>query len=231
VLVAADREASDVLDDIVELALELKVPVREVGAARLRSEARTEAPQGVVARCAPLPEASLDELLAPGRHPAPFLLLLDGVTDPGNLGAVLRSAECAGVTGVILPRHRAVHVTPTVAKAAAGAIEHLPMALVGGLAATMLALRAAEVTTVGLDAAGDRSLFELDLDPDAPVALVLGAEGHGLSRLVRSRCDLLVAIPLLGALGSLNVAAAGVLACYEVARRRLVADGDGGRTG
>jgi len=218
VLVAADQDDVTLLQDIVDLALDAGVPVREVSRKRLFADARTEAPQGVIARAAPLPEAALDDLVhAP--DVVPFLVALDGVTDPGNLGALLRSAECAGVTGVVLPRHRATHVTPTVTKAAAGAVEHLPMTIVGGLPTALLQLRDQGVHVVGLDAGGDRSLFDLDA-ADVPVCLVLGAEGRGLSRLVRQRCDEVVAIPLLGQLASLNVAAAGALACYEVARRR-----------
>lgn len=223
VLVADDTDDLAGLQDVVDLALDLHVPVREVGANRLRSEARTEAPQGVVARAAPLPESDLDDLVAgPPDGPPAFLVALDGVTDPGNLGAVLRSAEGAGATGVILPRHRAARVTPTAAKAAAGAIEHLPMALVGGLPAALARLRDRGVWVVGLDAGGDHELFDLPLTADQPVALVLGAEGAGLSRLVRRRCDAVASIPLLGHLGSLNVSAAGALACYEVTRRRRV---------
>ena len=150
---------------------------------------------------------------------APFLLAVDGVTDPGNLGALLRSAECAGVTGVVLPRHRAVHITPTVTKAAAGAIEYLPMAVVGGLPTAITRLREQGVWVVGLDMDGDDTLFDFAL-ADEPVMLVLGAEGKGLSRLVRARCDTVASIPISGRLGSLNVAAAGALACFEVARRR-----------
>lgn len=223
VLVANDTDDLAGLQDLVDLALDLHVPVREVSANRLRSEARTEAPQGVVARAAPLPEADLDDLAAgrPG-GPPPFLVALDGVTDPGNLGAVLRSADGAGATGVILPRHRAVHVTPAAAKAAAGAVEHLPVALVGGLPAALARLRDRGVWVIGLDAGGDHELFDLPLGADQPVALVLGAEGAGLSRLVRQRCDVVASIPLLGHLGSLNVSVAGALACYEVARRRRV---------
>jgi 23S rRNA (guanosine2251-2'-O)-methyltransferase len=222
-LVAEDHDDLPGLQDIVDIALDLHVPVRQVSANRLRAEARTEAPQGVVARAAPLPETDLDDLAAvwPGR-PAPFLVALDGVTDPGNLGAVLRSAEGAGATGVVLPRHRAAHVTPTAAKAAAGAIEYLPMAVVGGLPAALGRLRELGVWVVGLDAGGDRELFDLPLDPDQPVVLVLGAEGSGLSRLVRQRCDVVASIPLLGHLASLNVSVAGALACYEVTRRRRV---------
>ena len=142
------------------------------------------------------------------------------MTDPGNLGAIIRSCEGAGVHGVLLPRHRAVHVTPTVAKASAGAVEHLPMALVGGLPATLTRLRDAGIWVVGLDDAGDRSLFDLgDLAAEG-ICLVLGAEGAGLSRLARERCDLVVNIPMRGRVGSLNVSAAAALAAYEVARHR-----------
>lgn len=209
------------LADIVELARDLRVPVREVSRARLAAAARTDAPQGVVALADPLPEADLDDL-ATARGPAgeaPFLVALDGVTDPGNLGAVLRSAECAGATGVVLPRHRAAHVTPTAAKAAAGAVEHLPIAVVPGLPAALERLKAAGLWVVGLDAGGDTPLAGLPVAAD-PVVLVLGAEGTGLSRLVRQRCDLLAAIPLRGRLASLNVAAAAAIATYEIAKHR-----------
>lgn len=221
VMIAADQDDAVVLDDIAELALDLGVAVRDVSRTKLLAEARTEAPQGIVALAAPLPEADLDDLAraAPG-GPAPFLLAVDGVTDPGNLGALLRSAECAGVSGVVLPRHRAVHVTPTVTKAAAGACEYLPMCLVGGLPTAITRLQELGVWVIGLDAGGDRGLFDLPV-ADEPVCLVLGAEGRGLSRLVRQRCDVVAGIPLLGRLGSLNVSVAGALACFEVARRRL----------
>ena len=177
--------------------------MNRVSRARLEGAARTDAPQGVIATADPLTEHELDDLArgavrstASGEGP-PFLLALDGLTDPGNLGAVLRSASAAGVTGVVLPRHRAVHVTPTVAKAAAGAIEHLPMAIVGGLPAALIRLRELGVWSVGLDADGERSLWDLEA-ADVPLVLVLGAEGAGLSRLVRQRCDQVVAIPMAG---------------------------------
>jgi len=221
VLVAAgdDGRLDGPLADLVELAADLRVPVKQVSRAKLEAAARTDAPQGVVAHAAPLPEADLDELIEPAGGRPPFLVAVDGVTDPGNLGALLRSAECAGATGVLLPRHRAVHVTATVTKAAAGAVEHVPMALVGGLPATLERLKAAGLWIVGLDGGGDTPLHDLPFAAD-PVVLVLGAEGSGLSRLVRQRCDVLAAIPLRGRLGSLNVAAAAAIATYEVARRR-----------
>lgn len=217
---AADLDRAPVLDDIRELATEARVLVKEVGRGKLDAAARTDAPQGVIAFAKPLPDVSLDSLLrARPEAPNPFLLMSDGITDPGNLGALLRSAECAGVTGIVLPRHRAVHITPAVTKAAAGSIEHLPMALVGGLPAAIRELQRQGVMVIGLDERADGTIWDLKLGT-TPVALVLGAEGPGLSRLVRDRCDQIARIPMRGRLASLNVATAGALACFEVARGR-----------
>jgi len=219
--VATDLDDADIVSDILDLAEEMRVPVREVSRNKLDAEARTDAPQGILAKAAALDEVEFEDLIrvVPGR-PKPFLVALDGVTDPGNLGAVLRSAECAGVTGIVLPRHRAVHVTPTVTKTAAGAIEYLPMALVGGLPTALARAKQLGCWVIGLDGVADRTLFEIPELGTEPVILVLGAEGAGLSRLVRQRCDEVVSIPMKGRLASLNVAAAGALAVYEVARRR-----------
>jgi len=216
-------EDSAALTEIYGLAEEAGVPVRRVSRARLDSEARTDAPQGVLAHARALEEAELAELseVGPGGV-APFLLVLDGVTDPQNLGALLRTADGAGVTGVVLPRHRSAHVTPTVAKASAGAIEHVPIAVVAGIPAALSTLVGRGVWTVGLDSAAPQPVWELSVATEA-VALVLGAEGSGLSRLARSRCDVLVAVPQHGHLASLNVAAAGAIAAFEIARRRAAA--------
>jgi 23S rRNA (guanosine2251-2'-O)-methyltransferase len=211
-----------VIAEILDLVQEQRIPLREVSRGRLDAEATSEAPQGVLAHADGLPEADLDDLAR--RHPdrpPPFLLVLDGVTDPQNLGAILRTADSAGATGVVLGRHRSVHVTPTVAKASAGAIEHVPLAIVAGIPAALQTLAAAGVWSIGLDGDADQLVFDLDLATE-PVALVLGAEGTGLSRLVRDRCDVLAAIPQRGALASLNVGAAAAVACFDVARRRLV---------
>ena len=141
-----------ILGDILDLAGELRVPVRSVTRLALENEARSEAPQGILAHAAPLPPAELDSLCRPPDGSAPFLVALDSVTDPQNLGALLRTAECAGATGAVLPRHRSAHVTPTVAKAAAGAVEYLPIALVGGLPAALARAKELGVWVVGLDA-------------------------------------------------------------------------------
>lgn len=215
VWVADGLDDADILREIEDRARRAKVRVQRVSRGRLDAEARTGAPQGVLAHADPLEATELDDLCR-GRA---FLVGVDGVTDPQNLGALLRSAEGAGVTGVVLPRHRAVHVTPAVTKAAAGAVEHLPMAVVAGLPAALARARDRGLWVVGLDAAGEDSLFDLGLATE-PLLLVLGAEGTGLSRLARQRCDVLVRIPLRGRLPSLNVAAAGALALFEISRRR-----------
>jgi 23S rRNA (guanosine2251-2'-O)-methyltransferase len=167
-----------------------------------------------------LTEADFAELCAVHKGRAkPFLVAVDGVTDPGNLGAVLRSAECAGATGAVLPRHRTAHITPTVAKAAAGAIEHLPIAVVGGLPGALAELSGKGVWSVGLDAEGPTAVDDVAVFEE-PVVLVLGAEGRGLSRLARQRCDVLASIPQHGHIESLSVASAAAVACFAVARRR-----------
>ncbi len=220
VVLAGDLDSAPILDDIIDLADEQKVTLREIARSKFESMTRTDGAQGVLAIAAPLRATELADLMEPDIDGTkPFLLLLDGITDPHNLGAILRTAECCGVTGIILPRHRAAHVTPTVAKTAAGAIEHLRIAAVGGLPSAMKTLSSRGIWTVGLDAGGDRSIFDLPM-ADEPVALILGAEGPGLSRLVRERCDTVASIPMLGVLGSLNVSNAAAVACYEITRRR-----------
>lgn len=216
-----DADESEVTGDIVDLAAANRVSVVQVARRRLDAQARSEAPQGVLAKAAPLEEVELDTLLRRRPGKPPFLVAVDGVTDPGNLGALLRCCDGAGVGGVVLPRHRAVHITPTAAKAAAGAVEHVPMAVVGGLPAALSKIKDAGIWVVGLHDAADRSLFEIDDLATEGICLVLGAEGAGLSRLVRERCDMLVSIPMRGRLSSLNVSAAAALACYEVTRARL----------
>ncbi len=215
-------DPAPILGEIDNLARQNNVPVRMVSIRRLESLQRTETPQGVVAFAEPLQAIDLSDLVlesAKEAAPAPFLVVVDGVTDPHNLGAVLRSAECAGATGVVLPRHRAVHVTAAVTKAAAGAVEHLRIALVPGIPSALQSLAELGVKTVGLDERGESSIFDLSLGKE-PVSLVLGAEGRGLSPLTRRRCDVLARIPLHGAISSLNVSTAAAVACFEVARGR-----------
>ncbi len=220
VFLSADLDDAPILSDIIDLADEHKVPIRELAKTKFDAKARTETSQGVVATAAPLRPVDLADLLESSAvAAAPFLLLLDQVTDPRNLGAILRTAECAGVTGIVLPRHRAAHITPSVTKAAAGAIEHLRMSVVGGLPAAMQELRDKSIWLVGLDSTGSQSIHELSIAAE-PLALVLGSEGKGLSRLVRARCDIVTSIPLSGSLSSLNVSAAAAIACFKIQSHR-----------
>jgi 23S rRNA (guanosine2251-2'-O)-methyltransferase len=203
----------EIVKEIVERAGGI---LRSVAPERVEQMARTDVHQGVIAMAPALRPADLDEMLTVDRA---FLVAVDGITDPRNLGAIMRTAETAGATGLILPRHRSANITPVVAKAAAGAIEYLPIAVVGGIPAAIERAARAGCWSVGLDERGDRSLFDLDL-ADQKIVLVLGSEGKGLARLTRDRCDVLVRIPMQGHLASLNVSAAATLACHEVARRR-----------
>jgi 23S rRNA (guanosine2251-2'-O)-methyltransferase len=220
VWISNDIDQSEIIDDIVELAHASNVQVLDVPRRKLEDQARSEAPQGVLAFAAPLREADFDQLISARDGNIPFLVAVDGVTDPGNLGALLRCCDGAGVNGVILPKHRAVHVTPTVAKTSAGAVEYVPMAVVSGLPNAITQMRSKGVWVVGLDDASDKTLFDLGNLASEPICMVLGAEGAGLSRLVRERCDMVVSIPMAGQVSSLNVSAAAALAVYEVARVR-----------
>lgn len=221
VWMAAGLDPSPQLDEIEALAARRHVRVETVSRSRLDAAARTDAAQGVLAYARPVAPVPLEQLCGDGSTP-PFLLVVAGITDPRNLGSMLRSAECAGVTGIVLPRHRAAHLSPTVAKVAAGAIEHLAFAVVGGIPAALEQVSRRGVWTLGLAPEAGRSLYDMDL-ADEPVALVVGSEEKGLAPLVRRRCDELVAIPQHGALESLNAAVAAAVACFEIARRRVPA--------
>lgn len=221
IVMSEDLDDNPVMSDILDLAADQRVPVRKIARRELEREARSEAPQGVIAFAAELVEADLADFVGrSSENRRPFLVAVDGVTDPGNLGAILRSCDGAGVDGVILPRHRAVHITPTAAKSAAGAVEYVSMCIVGGLPTALRQLKEAGVWIVGLHDAADKSIFDLGDLAKEPICLVLGAEGPGLSRLVRERCDVVVSIPMLGSLSSLNVSAATALATYEIVRAR-----------
>ncbi len=218
VLLADAQDPADILDDIEREARRQHVPVQVVSMARLDREARTEGHQGVMALARRIPTVNLDELLEVDN---PFLLVGDGVTDPRNLGAMLRSVEGAGVTGVVLPRHRASRISPTVTKTAAGAIEHLTFSDVGGIPSAIDQMNRAGIFTVGLASESASSLYDVDLGT-VPVALVVGGEEKGLSSLVRKRCSVVVAIPQRGHISSLNAGVAVSIAAFEVARQRAL---------
>ena len=188
VYIADAQDSSDILDAIEFEAQRQRVPVQVVSMTRLDREARTEGHQGVMAIASRLETVGLDDLL---KKPRPFLLVCDGVTDPRNLGAMLRSADGAGVTGVVVPRHRSARISPSVTKTAAGAVEYLTFCDVGGIPAALDQLNRAGVLTVGLAGESKDSIYDLDLG-STPVALVVGGEEKGLSRIdaqeMRGRC-------------------------------------------
>ena len=185
-------------------------PERELTAA-----AGTREHQGVVAWCDPLRYADAQEL---AETELPLLVCLDQVTDPQNLGAVIRSAEAAGATGLVVPAHGSARVTPAVAKASAGAIEHLPIAVVPNLARYLASIKGPALWVYAAEAEGALALWNADLA--GGVALVFGAEGRGVRPLVRRTCDAVISIPLAGHVGSLNVSAAAAVLLYEARRQR-----------
>lgn len=218
VFVARTLESSPIVDEIVDLA-QARGVLHVVHTSEIDALARSEVPQGVVARAEPLRPWSLDEVVIPRDGTPPFLVVLDGITDPHNFGAILRSAVCAGATGAVCARHRSVHVTPVVAKAAAGAIEHLPISVVAGIPNAVSQLQDSGIWTVGLAADGETSIDDLPISA-LPIALIFGSEGRGLGQLTRQRCEVRARITLAGPLESLNVSAAAAVACFAVSRQR-----------
>lgn len=217
----SDRRADAVLGKADELGLPVRRIARGELEKRLDRDEGQAAHQGVAARCrwrdVLRPESGLDACLDGLTH-APLLLVLDGITDPHNLGACLRSADAAGVDAVILPKDRSAPVNMAVRKVASGAAETLPLFAVTNLARTMKSLKARGIWLAGAAGEATVSLYELDLRD--PFALVMGAEGRGLRRLTREQCDHLVALPMAGAVSSLNVSVATGVCLFEAVRQR-----------
>ena len=216
IYMADSLEPSAILDAIEDEARRQRVTVQHVSFARIDRDARTEGHQGVYAEADRLKDVELDVFL---EEKFPFLFVADGVTDPRNLGAILRSADGAGVTGVVLPRHRSARISPTVTKTAAGAVEYLRFAQVGGIPTAIDRMNKAGILTVGLAGESPHSLYDLDLG-SVPVALVVGGEESGLAQLTRKRCAAVVSIPQLGKISSLNAGVAASVAAFEIARQR-----------
>lgn len=218
VLIALGVAPHAALDEIRARAGEAGVPVDDVDRASLARHSARGAHQGVIGFAAPFRYATLEEVLSrvEGRARA-LIVVLDHVTDPGNLGAVVRSVEVAGGDAVIIPKDRASEVGPVVHKASAGATAHLPIVRVTNIAQTLEALKAGGFWTAGADGDAPADLWSAPLE--GRLALVLGAEGSGLAHLTRTRCDFLVSIPVAGRVSSLNVAQAATVLAYEWVRR------------
>lgn len=211
--------------EILSRAREARVKVERVPRERLASLVESGAHQGVVARLREFAYAALDEVLsaaAASGHP-PLVVVLDGLQDPHNLGAVIRSADALGVHGVVLPRDRSVGVTAAVARASAGAVEHVPVARVTNLSRALEELKTAGLWVVAADPAGDQALWGARLE--GPLAVVIGGEGAGVRPGVLKHCDLRLRIPMAGKVASLNASVSAALVLYEVARQREAAKG------
>lgn len=204
---------------LIAKAKELGVAVKEADSKKLDYMCGNAAHQGVVAVAAVKEYATVDDLfaLAQERGEPPFFIVADGLEDPHNLGAVLRTAECAGVHGIIVPKRHSVGLTYAVGKASAGAVEYVPVARVTNIAATLEELKKRGVWTFAADMDGQKWC---SVDYKGPTAIVVGSEGFGVGRLVKEKCDFVISLPMKGKINSLNASVACGVICYEVARQR-----------
>ena len=206
--------------EIINIATAKGIPIQWVERQLIEQKIETKAHQGVLAMASPIGYVDIDDILeiAKKRQEDPFLLLLDHLEDPHNLGAILRTAEAAGVHGVIIPKRRGVSVNSTVAKTSAGAVEYVPIARVANLVQTMEKLKQAGCWIVGTDQDAQEDHYKADLK--GPLVVVVGSEGKGIGRLVKENCDFTVRIPMTGKLNSLNASVAASIIMYEVYRQR-----------
>jgi 23S rRNA (guanosine2251-2'-O)-methyltransferase len=223
--VGVAKERNDLrLKQVIDESRKQGVAVRFVTRAELDELAGNNAHQGVVAVTSARQYNELDDVIAAKRGKYSLLVVLDGIEDPHNLGAILRTADAAGADGVVIPERRAVGVTATVTKASAGASEHLPIAKVTNIARTLVELKEKNLWIVGLDERGKQNYDALDYNMDC--AIVLGSEGKGVHDLVAKKCDFLVSIPMLGKVPSLNVSVAAGVMLYEIVRQRRIKAAD-----
>ena len=215
----ADGMKPSALQSIVSLAKKKNVLIQRVTKRKL-DDMKIENHQGVVAQIAAYKYSTLDDLFlqAEQRNEMPFFLILDEIEDPHNLGSILRTADCVGVHGIIIPKHRAVGLTHTVAKASTGAIEHVPVVRVTNIAQTLKVLKDAGLWIIAADLQNSRDYRELEAN--FPLALVIGSEGKGISRIVSKSCDFIYRLPMVGQVTSLNASVAAALFLYEIYRKR-----------
>lgn len=218
-IASGDREGS--VAELAALAKERGIVVQYVERAKIESLAGGHRHQGVLAYVAPVPYAELDDILkaAEEKGESPFLVLLDELEDPHNLGALLRTADATGVHGILIPKRRSVSLNATVAKTSAGAVEYVPVARIGNIAQTLKKLKEKGFWVAGADMDGEKAYYEADLT--GPLVLVVGSEGRGMSRLTKEACDFIVSMPMVGRINSLNASVAGSILMYESMRQRL----------
>lgn len=220
-ILLADGERDGSVKTIVALAKERGIVTEFVNRSKIEKLAAGHRHQGVLAHVSPVAYVTVEEILerAAQAGEPPFLLLLDELEDPHNLGALLRTADAAGVHGVLIPKRRSVSLSATVAKTSAGAVEYVPVAKIGNMVQTLKMLKEKGLWAVGADMDGRQSYDEVDLT--GPMVLVVGSEGHGMSRLVKEHCDFIVRLPMVGKINSLNASVAGSILIYESFRQRV----------
>ena len=219
IMVAKGEKHGSVLE-ILGQARAQGIIVQEVETAKLEALAGGMRHQGIVASAAPVAYAELEDVFAAAEEKGepPFLILLDEIEDPHNLGAILRTADAAGVHGVLVPKRRSAPLSAAVAKVSAGAVEYVPVVRIGNIVQTMKELKKRGLWIVGADMDGDKAFFDADLT--GPIALVVGSEGAGIGRLVKENCDFLVKIPMKGKISSLKASVACSLLLYEILKQR-----------
>lgn len=218
-LIIANGSTEGSIKEIIAVAKEKGVNIQYWDRSKLDSIARGIRHQGVLAQVAPVQYAELEDILqvAKDRNEPPFIVLLDELEDPHNLGAILRTADAAGVHGVLIPKHRSCPLSATVAKTSAGAVEHVPVARVGNLVQTIKKLKQEGLWVAAADMDG-KDYYDTDLT--GPLLLIIGSEGQGVGRLVKEQCDFVVRIPMVGKINSLNASVAGSILMYEAMKQR-----------
>lgn len=217
----SDGEKHGSINKIIALAKEKKVIINEVSKAKLNQMSQIENNQGVIAIVPPFNYCEIEDILdlAKKRDEKPFILILDGIEDPHNLGSIIRTAETAGVHGIIIPKRRAANVNSTVAKVSAGAVEYMKIARVNNINDAINTLKENDVWICGTDM--DTNKYYYDEDFTGGIGIVIGSEGYGISRLVKENCDFLVKIPMKGKITSLNASVSAGIVMYEVVKQRM----------
>ena len=217
----AKGEKHGSINKIIALARERKVIITELDRSKINQMSQTDNNQGVIAIVPPYNYCEVDDILrlAKERNEEPFVLILDGIEDPHNLGSIIRTAETAGVHGIIIPKRRAVGVNSTVDKVSAGAVEHMKIARVNNITETIRYLKDNDLWICGTDINTDTYYYNQDYK--IPIGIVIGSEGFGMSRLVRENCDFLVKIPMAGKITSLNASVSAGIIIYEVVKQRI----------
>lgn len=229
-LLESDRDINKILiqkgekhgsiNKIISIAKEKRIVIVEVDKQKLNSISQSNNHQGVIAIVPPFNYCEVDDILelAKQKNETPFILILDGIEDPHNLGSIIRTAETAGVHGIIIPKRRAAAVNSTVYKVSAGAVEHVKIARVNNISDTIRYLKENDIWIYGLDMDGEKYYYEESYT--GPCALVIGSEGFGMGRLVKENCDVLIKIPMKGKITSLNASVSAGIAMYEVVKQR-----------